>query len=277
MTTRRSSRNRAALLGALGLVPLLAGSAPTSTQDVGQDGKPKLPIRPKLEDVLPSAQPNDPQQEMIDLFHKVEHRLHEMRRWMMDASAGDRSRLSELGASGIDELIRRARPDGKPTGGVGDLLAASRGHGQGVLEEIDRILEIAEENGGSCSSSMGDSPEGETPKQGGQTADNRSESAEREPGQPKDGPRPEDPQQARGEQPKDGQGNPEPGETRRASRAPEDETQEAGPNPIGAEEWGNLPIHVRELFRAEGGRDLPPRYRDWIDSYYRRLNRRSGG
>jgi len=42
----------------------------------------------------------------------------------------------------------------------------------------------------------------------------------------------------------------------------------------GKGQWGNLPVHVRDLFRAEGGRDLPPRYRDWIDSYYRRLNER---
>ena len=42
----------------------------------------------------------------------------------------------------------------------------------------------------------------------------------------------------------------------------------------GKEQWGNLPVHLRDLFRAEGGTDLPPRYRDWIDSYYRRLNER---
>jgi len=30
---------------------------------------------------------------------------------------------------------------------------------------------------------------------------------------------------------------------------------------------------VRDLFRMEGGGDLPPRYRDWIDAYYRRLDR----
>lgn len=42
----------------------------------------------------------------------------------------------------------------------------------------------------------------------------------------------------------------------------------------GKDQWGNLPVHLRDLFRAEGGTDLPPRYRDWIDSYYRRLNER---
>ena len=38
--------------------------------------------------------------------------------------------------------------------------------------------------------------------------------------------------------------------------------------------WGDLPVQVRELFRAQGGYDLPPRYRDWIEAYYRRLNDR---
>ena len=36
--------------------------------------------------------------------------------------------------------------------------------------------------------------------------------------------------------------------------------------------WGNLPIHLRDIYRAEGREDLPAQYRDWIDSYYRRLN-----
>jgi hypothetical protein len=35
--------------------------------------------------------------------------------------------------------------------------------------------------------------------------------------------------------------------------------------------WGDLPIQVREVFRTEGGADLPPQYRDWIDGYYKKL------
>jgi len=37
--------------------------------------------------------------------------------------------------------------------------------------------------------------------------------------------------------------------------------------------WGDLPIQVREVFRTEGGADLPPEYRDWIDGYYQKLLR----
>jgi hypothetical protein len=31
-------------------------------------------------------------------------------------------------------------------------------------------------------------------------------------------------------------------------------------------------MHAREVFRNDGGGDVPPYYRDWIDQYYRRLN-----
>jgi hypothetical protein len=34
-----------------------------------------------------------------------------------------------------------------------------------------------------------------------------------------------------------------------------------------------LPVHARDVFRTQGGRDLPPRYRDAIDGYYRRLSK----
>ena len=40
--------------------------------------------------------------------------------------------------------------------------------------------------------------------------------------------------------------------------------------------WGNLPLHMRDIFRSEGGSDMPARYRDWIDNYYRRLNKEGG-
>jgi hypothetical protein len=41
-----------------------------------------------------------------------------------------------------------------------------------------------------------------------------------------------------------------------------------------ADRWGDLPLHAREVFREQGGAELPSRYRDWIDQYYRRLNRK---
>lgn len=38
--------------------------------------------------------------------------------------------------------------------------------------------------------------------------------------------------------------------------------------------WGDLPEHARDLFRMQGGGDMPPRYREWIDAYYKRLNKK---
>jgi hypothetical protein len=39
------------------------------------------------------------------------------------------------------------------------------------------------------------------------------------------------------------------------------------------ERWGTLPEHARAIFSSEGDDEVPPRYRDWIDAYHRRLNR----
>lgn len=40
-----------------------------------------------------------------------------------------------------------------------------------------------------------------------------------------------------------------------------------------AERWGDLPEKARDVFRSQGGANLPVRYREWIDAYYRRLNK----
>lgn len=37
--------------------------------------------------------------------------------------------------------------------------------------------------------------------------------------------------------------------------------------------WGELPKHAQRVFRAEGGGAMPVTYREWIDAYYRRLNK----
>ncbi len=40
-----------------------------------------------------------------------------------------------------------------------------------------------------------------------------------------------------------------------------------------ADQWGDLPSRARDVFRSQGGADLPVRYREWIDAYYKRLNK----
>lgn len=75
-------------------------------------------------------------------------------------------------------------------------------------------------------------------------------------------------------QPRGNQGDPPPTPKQPARAAPDDETQDPLMASPDREQWGNLPVHMQELFRAEGGERMPTRYRDWIESYYRRLNDR---
>ena len=136
--TRLSSRALILLSLAGCLVPLAAA------QD---DGK-KVPIRPPLPGMFPGSTELTPEQEMAQLFQKVESRMRSMGSLLLDASAGDTSKLKDAEESGIEELIRDARPRAGASGGVADLLSVSKLQGDRVLNDIDRILEIAAQNGG---------------------------------------------------------------------------------------------------------------------------------
>lgn len=104
------------------------------------------PIQPRLRDVVEAER--SPQDEMLELFHAVERRMQEMGSYLLDASAGDTSRLGDMQKSGLGDLITSARPPRLTAGGIADLLSATRGEGARVLEDIDRILEIAAQQGG---------------------------------------------------------------------------------------------------------------------------------
>lgn len=91
------------------------------------------------------------------------------------------------------------------------------------------------------------------------------------PGQPNQEPQPS--KTAEGT-PKGNQQDPAPTPAELATAPPADATAQPLMASTGREQWGNLPVHMQELFRAEGGDKVPARYRDWIDSYYRRLNDR---
>ena len=136
LTTRALLR---ALLAGTGL--MLA--APAIAQE--SDGERE---RLGIEDLLPAAE-KSPQEEMIELFQKVERRLTVMGGYLLDAGAGDTSRLRSVEAAGIEDLLAEARPQQpRMTGGLADLLAASEAEGKRALEDIDRILQLAAENGG---------------------------------------------------------------------------------------------------------------------------------
>jgi hypothetical protein len=85
------------------------------------------------------------------------------------------------------------------------------------------------------------------------------------------GEKPED-KQPGGEKPLDDKQNPTKGENR--SSPPR---QDASGAPVtsgdDSERWGMLPERVQQVFQNQITDDLPLQYRDWIDSYYRRLNK----
>ncbi len=139
---RLSSRAWIVLTLAGGLVPLAAA----------QDDGTKPPIRPPLPGMGGGAAEKTPQQEMAELFLEVESRMRSMGELLLDASAGDTSKLNDVEESGIEDLLREARSQagasGGASGGVGDLLLVSKLQGEQVLSGIDRILEIAAQNGG---------------------------------------------------------------------------------------------------------------------------------
>jgi hypothetical protein len=221
-----------------------------------------------------TAPPDASEQELKELFGKVERRLREIDKLLSDASAGETRKLDQVGASGIDEILKNA----------------SARH-QEVLEGIDRILEIARELDQQQQSSSGQGGEPKPGGEGGQSPLDRrqGQSTEREetPSRPQGSGEPKQPKPG-GEKPENGK-QPEPqGDTPRDGRASPDRDPKNTPgSPQGAqptdrtqrpgadqERWGDLPVHARDVFRTEGGGDMPVQYRDWIDAYYRRLNKK---
>jgi hypothetical protein len=132
---------------------------------------------------------------------------------------------------------------------------------------------------GSSSSGQPQSGQAQQQSESGQRRD--SAEGPREQGQqPEQGQEPgEQPGEQQGPRQEPGEGEPrgdqadKPGGKKDTGDAAADgETGEGTRSGRDAEIWGNLPIHLRDIYRAEGREDMPAQYRDWIDSYYRRLN-----
>ena len=181
--------------------------------------------------------------------------------------AGDRSALQKNADSGMDKLLQSSQVRGKE-----------------VLEGIDRILELARQLGGEKPGGGG-SPDQSQKPDGQSQLDRRGEqSTEREPTPAK----PEGEQPSPAPKPEKSDGSSEkPASPPKGNRDSTDQPANSpGPKPAPTateapnrnvdnhERWGELPVHVRDVFRIEGGGDMPVQYRDWIDSYYRRLNKK---
>jgi hypothetical protein len=222
--------------------------------------------------------PGDPtQQQLIELFGKVETRLREIDRLLSDAGAGDTRALEKVGPAGIDELLKQSRQNGEQ-----------------ALQDIDKILEIARQMGqrsqgqgqGQPGQQQGD---GKDPLQGqGQTTSRREptpsapdpKEKEKKPGDGKQdgGQKPEDkPDKSKPDgqsNPKDPKASKQSPQNRESGPPPGSQQDKSGTSTDTRDRWGDLPQHARDVFRSEGGHDMPVQYRDWIDAYYRRLNQK---
>lgn len=221
--------------------------------------EPPAPVETPVE-TAPSM--DERQQELIDLIHQVERRLAKIDRNLSDAGAGV-APAEEVEDSGLDDLLRNAKDQGEQN-----------------IEDIDRILRLAQElspqsQGGQSSQSSepqsGESPldsgRDQTPKQPENTPTEPPQTGE-QPGEE----RPDDKQPGEGEEPHSPKDNEPGGENVEGQPRPEDGT--AGTNPgDDANRWGELPVRYREVFRNQGGDELPVQYRDWIDAYHRRLSK----
>ena len=214
--------------------------------------------------------------ELIKLFGKVEKNLREIDRLLSDAGAGDTSALQKIGPSGIDDLLKKSQESGQQT-----------------AKDIDRLLELAKQLGTPQSSSSAGSgqpgdPSGQSliDKKGQQSA-GREETPSQPQSQgqaPKPDPadkngkksaqKPENQPDPSGTDPKNPQASKDSARNRAAS-APQTGAKDPAARPSDDKDrWGDLPLHARDVFRNEGGADMPAQYRDWIDAYYRRLNKK---
>ncbi len=240
------------------LFGLLAADASAQDPEPVDEARERELIRPIMES--PTV---DPAQQMIELFHRVETKLIEVDSLLYDASAGEVS------------LSDAARDSG-----MGDLLRGGMSRSEGAIETIDEILRLAQEQGGSVGSCMNASEQGggNSPldkEQQGQSQQQREQTPEKPEGSEQDSQKDPSSNQeqsdpkANGEEPQDDPEN-------RQAAPPTPRATEPGAAPFGQDQWGDLPAHVREVFRTEGQADMPPQYRDWIESYYKRLSKRQG-
>lgn len=115
---------------------------------------------------------------------------------------------------------------------------------------------------GQPSSSSGESPLDKERQQGPTQQEKTPEGPKPEPGGQKPWQQGEKPDQGR---------NPPPGENRPSMPRVDASGQPVAPGDD-SDRWGSLPERVRRVFQNQITDDLPLQYRDWIDSYYRRLS-----
>jgi len=278
-------------------VPMLLAAAAILPLRVDDPKHPHGEIPVPLPGITGDA--NDPHAEMRRLFGKIERDLRDIDRLLADASAG--------GADGATAAAKTKAT--AAVQGLKDLLATSEERGKSVVAGIDRILELAQHE--PCSSSSCESAGGmckNSGSSGSSSKDAKKGNGKSEPGdsdstpgkspldrqgenstQREATPQAPDSAQAQKDREQQNQGQPKPSGNPKGNEASKTAAKNNPANPPGAsptdaphagasavDKWGDLPVHVRDVFRAQGGGDMPAQYRDWIDAYYRRMAKRSG-
>ncbi len=264
---------------------LVSAAALPSFAFPAQETDKQEPHFPPMEEILQGAGggQQSPEDRMRELFVKVEVNLQEIDELLSDAAAGDTSRLSEV-----------------ENANIADLLNNTLERGREAQESILEIIEIAKQQGAASSQSSsgkGD-PSGDpsssgsegsplnrgqqsqsseqTPEMQGQKPGSQNQEGEQPGGEkPQDKPGGQEPAEGQdGQDPKRGDKSDGEGENRAGSEKGDAATDAAANAARAGEGWGDLPSHVQETFSSAGRSELPVRYREWIDDYYRKLNRR---
>jgi len=269
------------------LIPFLLCAAPCALGQEPPAPKPeaKPEIKPEGEHPvihLPTSQdPNDLHQQMLKLFGEVETRLRQIDKLLSEAAAGER---------GVQDA---QKPLDEAAAGIGALVKRTQDEGKAVVEAIDKILELAQQeeesqqgaSGGKQSpGGKGKGPrngqegqqgtgEGKSPLEGQRDTTTQRENTPDKPG-PGEGKTPQ------GQKP-DQSGNPRgnkqtqgDGRNTQGKSPPGSETEKLTRGADARETWGYLPEHARDVFRTQGGGQMPARYREWIDAYYKKLNQK---
>lgn len=196
------------------------------------------------------------QEEMVRLFHEVERSLLAIDLELADAGAG-RIPLPEGSESGIERLLRsHGEKSNKATMGIEEILRLAQQMNQ---KSVGQCMKP-----GQSGQSPLDQEKKSSPKQQENTPDKPENGQDKKP----EGQKPE----PQGQKPEDGQQSPPARENRNQPDRAQD-TADAVPHGNDAERWGVLPERVPHVFQNQLTDDLPLQYRDWIDGYYRRLNK----
>ncbi len=226
-----------------------------------------VPLPPAMEDA---------RQQMTKLFGEVETRLRQIDKLLSEAGAGQR---------GAQEA---QKPLGEAATGIGALVQRTQEEGKAVVEAIDKILELAQQQqqqdgqgggGKTSSTSQGGKSgqpgeeQGKSPLEGQRDTTTQRENTPDKPGSEK-GKQPDGQQPDQSGNPKGNKKTPGDGKNTSSKSPPGSETEKNAHGPDSRESWGYLPEHARDVFRTQGGGQMPARYREWIDAYYKKLNQK---